>query len=167
MKPFDVLFRVSCSLLLSAAAACSPDDDLLPANTAGGQMENPSGGSEPGGSGAAAGLTVAVGGRHFAATLEENAAAQAFAALLPLTLEMEELNGNEKYCYLGSSLPAAASPAGTIRAGDLMLWGSDCVVLFYETFPSPYSYTRLGRVDDPSGLAAAVGQGGVTVEFSR
>ena len=46
-----------------------------------------------------------------------------------------------------------------------MLFGSDCLVLFYESFSSSYSYTRLGSVDDPSGLAAVLGQGSVEVTF--
>lgn len=54
---------------------------------------------------------------------------------------------------------------GMIRAGDLMLYGSSCVVLFYETFSSGYSYTRLGRIDNPEGLSATVGGGNVTVSF--
>ena len=79
---------------------------------------------------------------------------------------MNELNGNEKYYNLSSELPTDAYRPGTIRAGDLLLYGSNCVVLFYETFSSPYSYTRIGRVDDPTGLAEAVGSGRVSVTFS-
>ena len=52
-----------------------------------------------------------------------------------------------------------------IHTGDLMLYDSDCLVLFYESFSSGYSYTRLGSVDDSSGLAAALGRGNVEVSF--
>lgn len=110
-------------------------------------------------------ITIRVGDRSFAATLEENATARAFAALLPMTVTMNELNGNEKYHYLSENLSTDSYRPGTIRNGDLMLYGSNCVVLFYETFSSSYSYTRIGRLDNPSGLASALGRGNVSVTF--
>ena len=94
-------------------------------------------------------MWMTVGERRFAITLTDNAAARAFAAQLPLTLDMGELNGNEKHADLPKALPANASRPGTIRNGDLMLYGTDSLVVFYSTFDSSYSYTRLGRVDDP------------------
>ncbi|MCH5162144.1 MAG: leucine-rich repeat protein [Clostridiales bacterium] len=110
-------------------------------------------------------ITVTVGDKEFSATLADNETAKAFMGLLPLTLSMSEMNGNEKYNYLGGSLPANATKPGTIHAGDLMLYGSNCIVLFYETFSSSYSYTRIGWVDT-KGLAAALGSGNVTVTFA-
>jgi hypothetical protein len=56
--------------------------------------------------------------------------------------------------------------AGTIRTGDLMCWSSNCLVLFYKTFSSGYSYVRLGRIEDASGLEAALGKGNTTVTFA-
>lgn len=112
-------------------------------------------------------MTLKIGNSTFTATLADNATAQAFAAMLPMNLSMSELNNNEKYVYLDQSLPAQASSPGTIQTGDIMLYGSSCVVLFYKTFSTSYSYTRIGRVDNPDGLASAVGSGSVTVLFER
>ena len=40
-------------------------------------------------------------------------------------------------------------------------------MLFYETFSSSYSYTRIGSIDNPTGLAAALGTGNVSVRFEK
>ncbi len=111
-------------------------------------------------------ISIEVNGQTFSATLADNDTARAFAARLPMTLDMRELNGNEKYFYLNEPLPAAAQRVGQIRAGDLMLFGSDCVVLFYENFATSYTYTPIGRIDDPAGLAEALGRGSAEVAFS-
>ena len=110
-------------------------------------------------------LRITIGSVSFTGTLADNATATAFKALLPMTVSMREMNGNEKYYYLPDNLPTAASNPGTIQVGDLMLYGSDCVVLFYETFQTSYSYTRLGSLDNPSELAASLGSGSVNVTF--
>ena len=78
---------------------------------------------------------------------------------------MKELNNNEKYYDLPHSLPTNSSNPGTIQNGDLMLYGSKTIVLFYKTFPTSYSYTRLGYINNPSGLQSALGSGNVTVTF--
>jgi hypothetical protein len=112
-------------------------------------------------------MWMTVGERRFALTLADSEAAHAFAAMLPLTLDMEALNGNEKKKELPNALPTDAKRPGTIRTGDILLWGSRTVVVFYLTFDSPYAYTRLGRVDEPSGLANALGRGDVRVVFTK
>lgn len=101
--------------------------------------------------------TLSVGDQTYSVTL---------AARLPLTLSMTELNGNEKYANLDQALPTAATQPGEIHTGDLMLYGADCLVLFYADFTTAYSYTPLGRLADPTGLAAALGTGGVTVTLT-
>ena len=83
-------------------------------------------------------MWMTVGERRFALTLTDNTAARAFAAQLPLTLAMSELNGNEKHAELPKALPADASRPGTIGNGDLMLYGAETLVIFYSTFQSPY-----------------------------
>ena len=112
-------------------------------------------------------IEIIVGDKAFSATLYDNAAAKALMDMLPLTLDMSELNGNEKYYYLDTSLPTNASRPSGIKTGDIMLYGNSCLVLFYESFSTSYSYTPIGRIDDPAGLAAALGSGNVQVTFRK
>ncbi len=111
-------------------------------------------------------MWMTVGERRFAITLADTEAARAFAAMLPFSIDMADLNGNEKHADLPKPLPTNASRPGTIRHGDLMLYGSRTLVVFYLSFDSAYSYTRLGRVDDPAGLTQALGSGRVRIGFS-
>jgi len=110
-------------------------------------------------------MRITVGSKVFTATLSDNATATTFKTMLPLTVNMTELNHNEKYADLAGDLPRKASNPGTIHTGDLMLYGTNTLVLFYKTFSTSYSYTRIGKVDDPSGLADALGARNVTVTF--
>jgi hypothetical protein len=110
-------------------------------------------------------MEIKIGSTTFTATLYDNATAKAFKALLPMTINMAELNGNEKYFDLPGGLPVNATRPGTIQNGDLMVYGSATLVLFYKTFDTSYSYTKLGRVNDPGGLADALGSGNVTLTF--
>lgn len=111
-------------------------------------------------------IRIIVGEQQFVAELYDNSTARTFAGMLPLTVTMEELNGNEKYYYLPDDLPVNATVPSSIHAGDLMLFGSDCLVLFYQDFSTSYSYTPLGHVQDAAGLERACGRGSVQVTFS-
>jgi hypothetical protein len=111
-------------------------------------------------------LKIAIGTNAFTATLYHNPTVAAFKTRLPMTINMRGLNANEKYFDLPNNLPVNASNPGTIQSGDLMLYGSNTLVLFYQSFSTSYSYTRLGRIDDASGLTTALGSGNVTVTFA-
>lgn len=110
-------------------------------------------------------MKITIESTTFTATLASTATVTAFKAMLPLTLGMNDFNSNEKVCSLPTNLPTAASNPGRIQAGDIMLYGSSSLVLFYETFSPAYSYTRIGRIDDVSSLRAAVGTESITVKF--
>ena len=147
------------AVTLSVLCSCDAGERVpqsMPATKAGGQPQ-------PGNEAMSLKVQVKIGPKTFTATLEDNPATVQFRRMLPLTLDMPDLNANEKHVRLPERLPTDPIKPGTIRAGDLLLWGDDTLVLFYETFRSSYSYTRLGKLDDPAGLADAAGSGSVTV----
>ena len=111
-------------------------------------------------------MFMTIGTHRFNLAIEDNPTARAFAQVLPATFDMTELNGNEKYVTLPRKLPTNATRTDTIRSGDVMLYGSDTLVVFYKTFHSGYSYTRIGRVEQSGELADAVGAGNPRVTFS-
>ncbi|HEU4790828.1 MAG TPA: cyclophilin-like fold protein [Flavobacterium sp.] len=110
-------------------------------------------------------IKIKVNSQTFTATLLDNNSTKAFKQMLPLIINMIELNSNEKYYDLAGGLPTNSVNSGAIKNGDLMLYGSKTLVLFYKTFSTSYSYTKLGRIDDVTGLASALGSGNVTVTF--
>jgi hypothetical protein len=110
-------------------------------------------------------LKITIGRATFSATLENNRTANAYKERLPLTLTMNELNNYEKYVDWSESLPSNASNPKTIQNGDLMLYGSNTLVLFYKTFATPYNYTKIGKIHNPEGLMEALGTGNSNVTF--
>ena len=110
-------------------------------------------------------VKIKVGTSTFMVSLSDNATATAFKALLPMTIAMNELNNNEKFYDLPKNLPTNASVPTSIQSGDLMMYGSKTLVLFYETFSTSYSYTKIGQIDDTEGLTKALGTKNVTVTF--
>lgn len=110
-------------------------------------------------------LKITVGSSVFTASLYDNATANAFKALLPLTINMSELNGDEKFYDFPNNLPSNATAPGSIQNGDIMLYGNRTLVLFYKSFSTSYNYTRIGKVDNTSGYASALGSGATTVRF--
>ena len=159
-KIFIVLLSLTLTIGISA---CSPNDSLpTPEIPEQPNVDNPD--TEPTDSD---NMIIKIGSSTFTATFINNATAKAFKALLPMTINMNELNGNEKYYDLPNTLPTEPSSPGTIRNGDIMLYGSKTLVLFYKTFSSSYSYTYIGRVDNPSELGVALGSGNISITFEQ
>lgn len=138
-------------------ASCSKDDETI-------STQNNSNGND---NISTTKMKITIGTAVFTATLYDNSSATAFKAMLPLTIDMTELNGNEKYYDLPKALPTNAKAGGDIKAGDLMLYGNNVLVLFYKNFNTSYSYTKLGYVYNPAGLATALGSENVIVKFEK
>ena len=150
IKP--VITFLSCFICISLFACCNTNSEMTGSSNNSLNIDSMK-------------LKIIIGGNVFTATMYNNATATAFKSGLPITINMKELNGNEKYFDLPNDLPATASNPGTIQTGDLMLYRSNTLVLFYKTFSTSYTYTRLARIDNPSGLAAALDSGKIPVKF--
>ena len=135
--------------VLITSSACA--DDNAGNNN---QMENTS-------------VIITVNGKEFNAVFYNNETANAFINMMPLTLNMNELNGNEKYYNLSTTLPVNSERVGSIKKGDIMLYGNNCIVIFYESFNTSYSYTKIGYIENTDNLAAALGSGSVSVTFNK
>ncbi len=82
-----------------------------------------------------------------------------------LTINLIELDDNEKYAYLPKVLPTNVSATPSIQVGDLMLYGSRILVVFYKGFTTTHSHTKIGKINDVTGLQEALGAGEGTVTF--
>lgn len=97
-------------------------------------------------------INVTINGTKYIANLEEKETVKEFINLLPSEFNMSELNGNEKYIYLDNNLPSNSVSVKHINKGDIMLYGSNCLVIFYKSFDTGYSYTKIGHIDNLNDL---------------
>ena len=108
-------------------------------------------------------ISVSINGKKYNATIENNETAKAFISMLPQEFNMEELNGNEKYVYMNNLFPTNSINPKHIEAGDIMLYGNDCLVIFYKSFNTSYSYTKIGHIDNLPNL----GIDNINVKFEK
>ena len=89
-----------------------------------------------------------INGKEYIIDLEDNSTTKSFVKILPKKFEMSDLNNNEKYIYLDTSLPTNPYNPKEIERGDVMLFGNDCLVIFYRSFNTSFSYTKIGHIDN-------------------
>ena len=94
------------SVLVSSATSCNKEDDIII------EKNNPMANGK---------IKITVNSQTFTATLLDNNSAKAFKEMLPLIINMTDLNGNEKYYDFPNNLPTNSSNPGAIKNGDLIL----------------------------------------------
>ena len=108
-------------------------------------------------------INVVINEKTYNAILEKNETFQSFIDMLPQEYNMSELNGNEKYIYLDETLPTKPYNPKHIEKGDIMLYGNNCLVVFYKSFDTPYSYTKIGHIENLPDL----GDKNITIKFEK
>ena len=99
--------------------------------------------------------------------LKNTEAANQIKSKLPFTIKMENLNGNEVYHYFDEDFTENKKSVNTINTGDIYLYESDCLVLFYKTFSTSYKYTEIGKLKDSTGLGDVIGNNDVIVYWCK
>lgn len=108
-------------------------------------------------------MNIKIDEKNYVISLEDNETSEELLKHLPLEFTMQELNGNEKYYDLDFSLPMSTYEPKTIQKGDVMLFGSNCLVIFYKTFDTSYSYTKIGTIENLEDL----GRKNVSVKLEK
>ena len=108
-------------------------------------------------------MIVIINDKEYKVDLEDNETVKNFLNILPKEFNMSELNGNEKYVYMDESLPTNPVNPKRINAGDIMLYGDNCLVIFYKSFDTNYSYTKIGHITNLEDL----GNNSIIVQFKK
>ena len=93
-------------------------------------------------------VVITINNKSYKVNLEKNSTVDEFIKILPKEFNMKELNGNEKYVNLDYSFTTETYYPKHIEAGDIMLFGDNCVVVFYKSFDTTFGYTKIGHVDN-------------------
>lgn len=112
-------------------------------------------------------IKLDINGVSYVATLIDNVTTRELLNRLPLTITMNELNGNEKYYYFDEIFPSNPNRVEEIYMGDIMLYWNNCLVLFYDNFQTSYRYTKIGSIDYPGDLREIVGSENVNVTIYK
>ena len=108
-------------------------------------------------------VNIVIDNKEYILNLENNDSVLELVSMLPLSVTMNELNDNEKYVYLDKKITTNEIRPKNITSGDVMLYGDNCLVIFYKSFETSYSYTKIGHIDNLSEL----GKTNVNVEIKR
>ena len=112
-------------------------------------------------------MNIQIDNKTFTVIVENNKTVKELYQKLPITLEMSDLNNNEKYCYLNFTLPTDAESVKNIKKGDVMLFGNSCLVIFYKSFTTSYSYTKIGYIENSNDIEKVLGESTVKVLFEK
>lgn len=111
-------------------------------------------------------IIMKVDDKAFTLELADTTAAKELVAWLQkedITISMQDFGGFEKVGELGMKLTADDEDI-TTKAGDIMLYQADKIVIFYGS--NNWSYTRIGSIHDLTGLKEALANNHVDVTFT-
>ena len=110
-------------------------------------------------------IIITIGNKKYEAILYDNSTTKELIKKFPITITMSDLNGNEKYYNFSKSFPTSSENVANINKGDIMLFGDNCLVIFYKSFSTRYRYTKLGYIKNLEDLENSLGKGDIEITF--
>ena len=151
-----LLFGIILLVCIISMAACSQKQDPKAAeDNSGTETESaeatiPSGDAEADADEETFTMRMKINDTDVNVAWENNDSVKALAKLAsaePVTIQMNAYGGFEQVGSIGTTLPSNDKSIKT-KAGDIMLYTSDQMVIFYGS--NSWSYTRLGNITDKS-----------------
>lgn len=110
-------------------------------------------------------IIIMIENKKYEAILYDNSTTKELIKKFPITITMSDLNGNEKYYNFSKSFPTSSENVANINKGDIMLFGDNCLVIFYKSFSTRYRYTKLGYIKNLEDLENSLGKGDIEITF--
>ena len=110
-------------------------------------------------------IIITIENKKYEAILYDNSTTKELIKKFPITITMSDLNGNEKYYNFSKSFPTSSENVASINKGDIMLFGDNCLVIFYKSFSTRYKYTKLGYIKNTEDLENSFGKGDISITF--
>ena len=110
-------------------------------------------------------IIITIKNKKYEAILYDNSTTKELIKKFPITITMSDLNGNEKYYNFSKSFSTSSENVANINKGDIMLFGNNCLVIFYKSFSTRYRYTKLGYIKNLEDLENSLGKGDIEITF--
>ena len=110
-------------------------------------------------------IIITIKNKKYEAILYDNSTTKELIKKFPITITMSDLNGNEKYYNFSKSFSTSSENVANINKGDIMLFGDNCLVIFYKSFSTHYKYTKLGYIKNTEDLENSFGKGDILITF--
>lgn len=110
-------------------------------------------------------IIITIENKKYEAVLYDNSTTKELIKKFPITITMSDLNGNEKYYNFSKSFSTSSENVANINKGDIMLFGDNCLVIFYKSFSTRYRYTKLGYIKNLEDLENSLGKGDISITF--
>ena len=110
-------------------------------------------------------IIITIENKKYEAILYDNSTTKELIKKFPITITMSDLNGNEKYYNFSKSFSTSSENVANINKGDIMLFGNNCLVIFYKSFSTRYRYTKLGYIKNTEDLENSFGKGDISITF--